>query len=94
MNTKTAAHTPGPWRASALGEIRGGDALTVAYTHGTDEAALRDARLIAAAPELLDAIKLLLDAFEVARANCADRVDFSEDERPRRARAAIAKATA
>lgn len=52
-----------------------------------------NARLIAAAPELLHALTRLLEAFEVARGLCLDRADFTRDNRLAGARAAIAKAT-
>ncbi len=88
-------HTPGPWRV-AIGsrlEIRGpkdeiGWPVPVVYNAGlhTDETAQANARLIAAAPELLAAC---IDALEVEEkmAQCPD------SELAARLRAAIAKAT-
>ena len=60
MKTENTQHTPGPWKANTLPdltlEILGKDALPVAvtcfYRNGTQQA---NARLIAAAPELLAA---------------------------------------
>jgi hypothetical protein len=66
-------HTPGPWRV-ALGsrlEIRGpkdeiGWPVPVVYNAGlhTDETAQANARLIAAAPDLLATLEDLLDQLE------------------------------
>lgn len=68
MTTKTATHTPGPWRVVPQSgeyfyEIRGGtieDSILIAEI---SEICERDenARLIAAAPEMLDALKVALD---------------------------------
>lgn len=67
--TKTAKHTPGPWEIHA-GYIYGGatDNLgeqrivaTIGRSHDEHSA---NARLIAAAPELLDGLKLLKDIIE------------------------------
>lgn len=46
-NTK---HTPGPWVVNYEGDVRGADGRTVPWTKD-------DARLIAAAPELLAALE-------------------------------------
>jgi hypothetical protein len=67
--TQTAKHTPGPWYAKQGNDQLVSDDTTVvslhpggwhvfspADTHGDSEA---DARLIAAAPELLEALELL-----------------------------------
>lgn len=88
--TDKSKHTPGPWR---LGEVGGGDGsyvitngmVTVAETSGwryslDDDTHFADARLIAAAPDLLVCLKALI-------APGASRFDRE------RARAAIAKAT-
>ena len=60
-------HTPGPWRRSEGGAIFGSDGkliqicgeYSVRFGEGTEEA-LANARLIAAAPDLLEACKALL----------------------------------
>lgn len=57
-----AKHTPGPWvwtpeSESIHGYSPEGEALVVVYELNTNEA---DARLIAAAPELLEAAKMVL----------------------------------
>lgn len=76
-----SAHTPGPWRINpGAGEVRGADWNVIVADVGSDA----DARLIAAAPDLLDACVRLLDA--VARGDHkAKAIDA--------ARAAVAKAT-
>lgn len=70
MKTSTSRmHTPGPWSVETKGSkhfIDGDDGLTVGYI---DRAGVRDratieanARLIAIAPELLDALRALIAA--------------------------------
>ena len=97
-----SAHTPGPWRvamylggawtvtSSPLSEPRGGEIVEVVYgpNGGTSKA---NARLIAAAPELLEALRgmLALDDEHHQRGHCDDDVCAEV----RKARAAIAKAT-
>lgn len=71
-------HTPGPWVVGNVGEVVAGG-TTLADVYGDDEQADVDARLIAAAPDLLAALELLLPYLE----DC--RMDIE-------ARAAIAKA--
>ena len=88
-------HTPGPWQI-ANGEDRrvylinhGRDA--VGETVYTDTRNPADARLIAAAPDLLAALKGILrehDALQMAEGRTGDRWPAAT-----RARAAIAKAT-
>jgi hypothetical protein len=82
-------HTPGPWRTEIDGELVGplGGFMPVGggcygspwMTGITEEARKADARLIAAAPELLEALRSMLE-------------DDDHDEAKRKARAAIAKA--
>lgn len=72
-------HTPGPWRTNGGDDVWIGDARCI-YVGDED-----DARLIAAAPDLLEALcKLtqLYDSFDGPRGPCRIRAD-----------AAIAKAT-
>lgn len=86
-------YTPGPWKV-----LRGPDAIRPAVTAVDPEtgrvmfvcklATLADARLIAAAPELLEALKELVNT----REQHAGRVEPGSDGRYARARAAIAKA--
>jgi hypothetical protein len=70
----SAKHTPGPWhwdsdpvKGDPLGRVRyrvttTGKTITQCYYSSGDEHAEHDARLIAAAPEMLDALKLANDA--------------------------------
>ena len=90
-----SAHTPGPWRAvpNAPGisdtVIDSGRMVVadVISRKSTDE--LRaNARLIAAAPDLLEALRALVDLQEANEASETKALDFWDH-----ARAAIAKAT-
>lgn len=64
-------HTPGPWRCEPL-RYRGGEHIEPPYIRGRydifpipdDNEAEANARLIAAAPELLEALKALTDKAE------------------------------
>lgn len=89
-----SAHTPGPWRvkkATVRGEVNewyvtddGGVAVIAScVTDTAGEPSEANARLIAAAPELLEVIDGLLNALPSATAHPAIKA----------ARAAIAKAT-
>ena len=92
-----AGHTPGPWYADGR-EVRGAGSWTIAQGfHTPDGAVERNARLIAAAPDLLAALQGAIGALEFSQdyhrdlgnedqAFAADRLDA--------ARAALAKATA
>ena len=88
----TDAHTPGPWAARRMHtggfdimDPRNRDVVTV-YGGGVEtESREANARLIAAAPDLLEALKSLV-------ANLAEG-DFISETRIDAARAAIAKAT-
>jgi hypothetical protein len=91
-------HTPGPWRASQDEDTRGNptwriDSPTVSliaslsYANAGERAeGIHDAHLIAAAPELLAALEVVMEPFS----------KFSDDnllfDWMRQARAAIAKA--
>ena len=84
MNTK---HTPGPWKYITWhGQHGVHDAMDndVCETFGEDAEA--NARLIAAAPELLEALEYLLSQF----GRLDHLTDYSAGDK---ARAAIAKAT-
>lgn len=89
---KTQTHTLGPWKIETKGSkhfIDGGDGFTVTYLdrmtdiRGRDECEL-NARLIAAAPDLLAALKELLSDKYLANP--------INDDRMSRTRAALAKA--
>jgi hypothetical protein len=80
-------HTPGPWNAE--GKAICGDGVVVAHTTmrgGQDW--LANARLIAAAPDLLEALREILTLTERLAAGTRDETD----ERIGSARAAIEKA--
>lgn len=74
-------HTPGPWRVESRGgmagrEVRAGEALVVATVNTTsNDQGNREAnaRLIAAAPEMLEALQRLLSVTEL-------NMDDMEDE--------------
>ena len=89
-----AAHTPGPWEADAeegmvFRVLDGGERdEDIATVWGSDE----DARLIAAAPDLLAALERLLRAQQaVSRIRVVDEGEY--DDAMDAASAAIAKAT-
>jgi hypothetical protein len=89
--TKTK-HTPGPWKISKDGtagmshEIRA-EFVTVARTYSSAKECNDNARLIAAAPELLQALKWTIGALE---SECGDKLHCSALYQD--ALAAIAKA--
>lgn len=95
-------HTPGPWKASGHGNVRTEFVDDVIIVRTGAEGRLADARLIAAAPDLLAALHSFVGYYEQAGIGpCEDGHDddddrgpFSGDERynVREARAAIAKA--
>ena len=73
--TEKAAHTPGPWRINRSGETEQYPALVVSDGKPTGyvcsippkhESAEANARLIAAAPKMLDTLKKLLAAEDFA----------------------------
>lgn len=75
-------HTPGPWVVGNVGEVVAGG-TTLADVYGDDEQADVDARLIAAAPDLLAALE------DIARGDYSDPLCKRTPEQ--RAREAIAK---
>ena len=87
----SAKHTPGPWIAdgSMVVETANGDCIARIDEFAPDDVVEANARLIAAAPELLDAIHAALEW-------AAPMKDVPKSIRPEwfdKARAAIAKAT-
>lgn len=111
MNNETK-HTPGPWEARGYRNDNGGiwidsyatkrgrciaGTLAEAYKHGTGAGSTEaNARLIAAAPELLDACRMLLKAHQalVPLLKHGSVSDYQiQNEAPIKAQAAIAKAT-
>jgi hypothetical protein len=94
-------HTPGPWRVTPSCRIGNGSAWRDILSDGTEfapsyvgEALDKDAALIAAAPDLLAALRALM-ALEVKGHALADRLQFSDAGRAllNQCRAAIARAT-
>ena len=80
-------HTPGPWHVESGDEVRAADGWEVAYIYGASRQRVdweANARLIAAAPELLEALEAI-----TANASWADWRDLDQILN---ARAAIAKA--
>ena len=75
----SAKHTPGPWvvRQSSCGSV-GTDSMLIALTYGDDPDCKADdrmranARLIAAAPELLEALRVARDCVSTDRQALAD----------------------
>lgn len=98
----SAKHTPAPWLAAGkhITQDDGGViAYTTAYAKPTPRQ-LADARLIAAAPELLAVAEFFLRGIEGGHIRCAPYIDFDpnaatlEIKSPaQRLRDAIAKAT-
>jgi hypothetical protein len=90
--TMTHTHTHGPWHITDEGSqiviqtFSNHPTGTLARIYRTDELANSDARLIAAAPELLEALQMLMPQ-EPQEADSYDRAMWEA------ARAAIAKAT-
>ena len=76
-----SAHTPGPWTVVAIDWAETGNARF--EIKGIRRTGMADARLIAAAPQLLEALKEAVGLIEMA-------VPF-EGSTVRKARAAIAK---
>lgn len=96
-------HTPGPWTLQPceahsedgrdIAEVRGGDRI-IFSEEVVDAECLANAKLIAAAPDLLDALTDTLDSLEYVRANHPDVSGCGvREERIEKAKAAIAKAT-
>jgi len=87
-------YTPGPWRTTGL-NVRSGDALVAvvvdqwAYEKTPEPEKNANARLIAAAPDLLEALKTMVRAFHTY----APKTEGAEYNCVIDARAIIAKAT-
>jgi predicted RNA-binding protein Jag len=87
------AHTEGPWKAKLHGTMPDGVSmywLAEGVSLGTSNPA--DARLIAAAPELLDALEIATNAAEVFQEGGDIAAIMEFDAWVEKARAAIAKA--
>ena len=88
-------HTPGPWRADYAMGIRGADNVPLAYVMSDSSSEpTPDAQLIAAAPELLEALEIMLKC-ELAGGDHREGLgpDQPGTSPLAKARAAIAKAT-
>ena len=96
-------HTPGPWKFEILwagfSAIRGRDGQLIFGVAAGDNSERRpkleieaNARLIAAAPDLLEALRQMLAAFQCDMDSYADDPDAWQHEVWEAARAAIAKA--
>lgn len=91
-----SGHTPGPWRIGSTQtrvESRAGSVLAVTdyEPHIPEVAARANARLIAAAPELLEALKAVEDSICLLGLH-TDEDDCEGCRLRQRSRAAIAKA--
>ena len=90
-------HTPGPWSVDAMGNVWSADTkvcemsehpviMSGCYREKTDDEHRANARLIAAAPEMLEALKMSLKIGDGCSRGFLNEVQ-------KQARAAIAKAT-
>lgn len=89
----THKHTAGPWTASESGLIGAGPQflhIAQTVTVGMGHAAAANARLIAAAPEMLDTLVLALRVIE--RRMNAQGIDHANDTEAQILRAVIRKA--
>lgn len=89
----THKHTPGPWTASESGLIGAGPQflhIAQTVTTGMGHAAAANARLLAAAPEMLDTLQLALRVIE--RRMSAQGIDHTDDTEAQILRAVIRKA--
>ena len=88
-------HTPGPWRVDYAMGIRGADNVPLAYVMSdSSRVPTPDAQLIAAAPELLEALEMMLKC-ELEGGDQRERLGHDQPGTSpvAKARAAIAKAT-
>lgn len=100
MTQNSAEHTPGPWCTNG-GLVRTADANNItnrkiASVFGPmgDAEKIANARLIAAAPELLDALEGLSDILSRAESNASGNPEWEfVSKRVNAARAAVEKAT-
>ena len=97
METRTGQWTPGPWKVAGHGD--GNKQLPITAWDGKIIAAIRDngnladARLIAAAPDLVAALRDIL-AFSTGRTNKVGLLQDKLGDCETTARAALAKAGA
>ncbi len=98
----SAQHTPGPWNVATYGDVlrlhvkRGSLSLAeiLEWSAGPESRAQveANARLIAAAPDLLDALKELVDTVDLSKLKVRKTKDFGIMVRHAAATKAIAKA--
>ena len=94
----THSHTPGPWEVSKHGTPESHPQYGIYAGSKNDHVIVKgdnattDARLIAAAPELLEALKLVVSSLDYWFKRYDDP-EGAKSEMMNRARAAIAKAT-
>ena len=91
-----AQHTPGPWAKIGASVANASTRKTIAVAVGCDGNSGEEeanARLIAAAPELLEALEAFLRAPSVGSGGPGSSTIVVQDFNLRAARAAIAKAT-
>lgn len=97
MSTQNAvSHTPGPWHSLALGtHVRAADhsgIAKLATRNGNADEQAANARLIAAAPDMLEALREAWDQFEQMEKMFRDDLEFMGALSA--VRAAVAKAEA
>lgn len=110
--TSETKHTPGPWKVDRTGKFHGQRPYGISANDGTTitrwgsisrPASLEaeaNARLIAAAPEMLDLIQRMISAIDAGSVD-SEEIDLGDGTQPHRfheewahyARAAISKAT-
>ena len=80
-------HTPGPWRVPMIdgestGILWGNEDKSVAIVCGSDAVMTANARLIAAAPDMLAELKRLRDVVGDEDASCIEAVIAHAEGRP------------
>lgn len=87
-----ATHTPGPWRVGRYFDVIDSDGTFIGVAvRGTEEERKANARFIAAAPDLLEALTDILSNHETAGAGAS--IFQCTAEQVAAARAAVARAT-
>ena len=98
MKTENGKHTPGPWHVAGV-SVTSADGLHVCDVNGygaTDETKRANAALIAAAPDMLEALRgLLAERYALEEPEQFDAAGNWTSDSPasEKARAAIRKAT-
>ena len=92
MNT---THTPGPWRISSIGSYGltiGDEKQIIGTVHGDNSESIANARLIAAAPDLLEALEYAAELIKTARRYFPKSIKNSDRFQLENACASIGKA--